>query len=318
MIDVSLLLCTRDRGASLSRTLESITRGVAAASYVAIEVVIVDNGSRDDTRDRLAAWQRVQDCPVVLLHEPQPGLSRARNAGLARARGRIVAMTDDDCVLRPDYFAALVAAFVGVAAPAIIGGRILLGDPADLPVTVKLEDHPMEAVRDGFPGGFVMGANLAFTRDVIDLTGAFDTRFGAGARFVAAEDTDLLFRALGRGIRVAYDPYFVVEHHHGRRHPDQVVALLAGYGFGDGALYAKYMLSDRRILGVIREDVRAVLAERRAGERPFPYIRRFHRFRLWHMLRGFVAYLRVAVWHRISARTTGASDSTSLEREKAG
>ena len=320
MTDVSLLICTRDRGASLSRTLDSITHAVAAAPGVVVELVIVDNGSRDDTSDRLVAWQRRQDFCVVLLHEAQPGLAQARNTALARARGRIVAMTDDDCVLRPDYFATLLTAFADAATPAIIGGRILPGDPADLPVTIKLEDHPMEAVRDGFPGGFVMGANLAFTRDVIGLTGPFDTRFGAGARFVAAEDTDLLFRALGHGVRVAYDPRFVVEHHHGRRHPNQVVALLAGYGFGDGALYAKHILSDRRILRAIRGDMSAAIEERRGGERPFPYIRRFHRVRLWHMLRGFVAYARAAVSERIRGYATGAARSVtgSPEREKAG
>lgn len=155
-------------------------------------------------------------------------------------------MTDDDCILHPDYFEQLIRAFAAQPAPVVIGGRILLGDPADLPVTVKLEDHPMIAPSDGFPGGFVMGANLAFTADVRDKVGLFDERFGAGAPFRAAEDTDYLFRALGHGIPVRYDPNFVVDHHHGRK-PQKIVTLLAGYGYGDGAVYAKHLLSDRRI-----------------------------------------------------------------------
>ena len=304
MIDVSVLICTRDRGASLSRTLDSVTRAVGVAGDVAVEMVVVDNGSSDDTAARLAAWQAEQAFPVMLLAEPRAGLARARNLGLAHVRGRIVAMTDDDCVLKPDYLLALVRRFAGVATPTIVGGRILPGDAADLPVTLKLEDHPMEPVPGAFPGGFVMGANLAFTRDVIARTGRFDTRFGAGARFVAAEDTDFLFRAIAAGVVVAYDPYFAVEHHHGRCRPDEVIALLAGYGYGDGALYAKHILTDRRILGAIRRDLGDALGEFRAGTRPFPYIRRFHSFRLRHMLRGFLAYAGAELTARVRLSPT--------------
>lgn len=288
MIHVSLLLCTRDRGVSLDRTLRSITR--AAGAMDAIEVVVVDNGSSDDTPARLTAWRSAQTFPVTLVSEPRAGLARARNAGLARVRGRIVAMTDDDCVLDPGYFSMLIARFADIPAPVVIGGRILPGDPADLPVTIKLEDHAMIAPADGFPGGFVMGANLAFTRDVVDRVGPFDERFGAGAPFLAAEDTDFLFRAMGCGIPVRYDPYFVVAHHHGRRTAAELRALLAGYAFGDGALYAKHR-HDPRIGQALRSDACAMVGEWRDRRRPFASIRFFHAFRLRMIARGFVAYM---------------------------
>lgn len=290
MIDVSLIICTRDRGASLARTLASITH--AAGQACKIEVVVVDNGSRDDTPARLASWSAQQAFPVILVDEPRAGLARARNAGLARASGRIVAMTDDDCVLDPGYFAMLTACLARLPGPVVVGGRILLGDPADLPVTIKLEDHAMRADPDGFPGGFVMGANLAFTRDVIDMVGAFDERFGAGTPFLAAEDTDFLVRALDRGIAVRYDPHFVVLHHHGRRTRVELRRLLAGYAFGDGALYAKHWRS-RRIKRAFGIDVRAAAADVRGDEQPGTLLRRFHLYRLRHLCRGFLSYL----WH---------------------
>jgi GT2 family glycosyltransferase len=221
------------------------------------------------------------------LTEPQPGLARARNRALQAARGRIIAMTDDDCILHPDYFARLAEAFAARPGPVIIGGRILLGDPADLPVTVKLEDHPMIAAPDQFPGGFVMGANLAMTGDVRAMVGPFDTRFGAGAPFRAAEDTDFLLRAQALGIALHYDPGFVVDHHHGRRLAREAIALLAGYGFGDGALYAKYLRSDPRAMRWLRQDLNQ-LGTRLAG--PVAGIEHFHAFRLRHVLRGLAAY----------------------------
>jgi glycosyltransferase involved in cell wall biosynthesis len=306
MTDISLLLCTRNRCTGLDATLASITRAVAAAPGLGVEVVIVDNGSTDATPVRLAAWRADQSFPVTLLHEPQPGLSRARNRALAAVRGRIVAMTDDDCVLHPDYLGRLAACFAGLKGAAIVGGRILPGDPADLPVTVKLEDHPMIAAPGSFPGGFVMGANLAMTADVIARTGPFDERFGAGAPFVAAEDTDFLFRALGLGIAVRYDPRFTVDHHHGRRDEATVARLLAGYSFGDGALYAKHS-RDPRIRRAIGQDLRDLWLDLTDPVPPRGGIRHFYLFRLRHKLAGFRAYRRAARRHAERPETRSAT-----------
>lgn len=290
-VHISLLVCTRNRCDSLARTLASMTVAAQAAGEVPVEVIVVDNGSTDATDAVVTAWQAAQDFPVHLVHTRQPGLSHARNAGLARARGAIIAMTDDDCVLHTDFLPRLAAVFALEDAPAIIGGRIELGDPADLPITIKVEDHPMIARPERFPGGFVMGANLAFCATIPALIGPFDPRFGAGAPFLAAEDTDFLLRALQRGIAVKYDPTFAVDHHHGRREAGDGVALLAGYSFGDGALYARHLLRDRRIARAIGRDVLDIARDFRSAHPPHPSIRRFYTFRLRHKLRGFAAYL---------------------------
>lgn len=296
MIDVSLLICTRDRCASLGATLASIARAVDAAPALSIEVVVVDNGSRDATSALLTDWRAEQRFPIRLVVEERPGLARARNAGLARVRGRIIAMTDDDCVLHRDYFTALAAVFAERAGAAIVGGRILPGNPADLPVTLKLEDHPMIACPRAFPGGFVMGANLAFTRDVAMRVGDFDERFGAGGPFVAAEDTDYLFRATRLGIALRYDPRFVVDHHHGRRHVADETRLLAGYSFGDGALYAKHVLRDRRVLRALWRDVADLWRDVVDPVTVHAGVRRFYLFRLRHKAAGFMAYCRKSSW----------------------
>jgi len=291
MIDISLLICTRNRCRSLAATLASVDAAARHPGSGAVELILVDNGSTDATAAVIRHWAIDRPFPVRLLSEPLPGLARARNRALRAARGRIVAMTDDDCVLHPDYFAQAARAFAGQPAPVIIGGRILRGDPADLLLTVKLEDHPMIAEPGSFPGGFVMGANLAFTSDVGRMVGPFDERFGAGAPFRAAEDTDFLLRAQALDLSIRYDPGFVVDHHHGRRREDEAVALLAGYGFGDGALYAKHVMTDSRVRRWLAADVRN-LRERFAG--PVPTIRHFHAFRLRHVLAGLAAYGRTA------------------------
>ena len=293
-VAVTLLICTRNRCASLAATLASVTRAAAVVrdSGVRIEVVLVDNGSTDDTPALIAQWQQDQPFRVCLAEEPRPGLARARNRGLIHCTGPIIAMTDDDCILHADYFFRLIGAFAQVEGPAIIGGRILLGNPADLPVTVKLEDHPMVAPLGGFPGGFVMGANLAFGADVLAAVGPFDERFGAGAPFVAAEDTDFLFRASGLGIPLRYDPLIVVDHHHGRRAIADETRLLAGYSFGDGALYAKHWRTDPRARRMLLADVRDVRLDILRPVTTHAGVRWFYCFRLFHKARGFLRYHR--------------------------
>jgi len=287
---VTLMVCTRDRRERLAETLASVSRAVAAAPGIAADAVLVDNGSTDGTPALLADWAARQPFPVALVSEPRPGLARARNAGLARARGRLIALTDDDCTLATDYLPQLLAAFAAGPHAGVIGGRVLAGDPDDLPITLKLEDHPMEAPPRGFPGGFVIGANLAFTARALAAVGPFDERFGAGARFRSAEDTDFLFRALGRGIAVRYDPRFVVWHHHGRRRFDEARRLLAGYAHGDGALYAKHLFRDRRAAAALWADLRLAATQGAGVDTPHPDIRRFALFRLRHGLAGFLAY----------------------------
>jgi glycosyltransferase involved in cell wall biosynthesis len=308
-VEISLLVCTRNRAASLSRLLASIAEALDAAPNLAIEVVIVDNGSTDDTAAIVEQWQASQPATVTLLHEPSPGLARARNRAMAAANGAIVAMTDDDCRLHRNYFTALATCFAAHRGPIIIGGRILPGDPADLPITVKTEDHPMVAPPRGFPGGFVMGANLALSAEVVRKVGSFDDRFGAGAPFVAAEDTDYLFRALGAGIPVLYDPRFTVAHHHGRRAVSDETALLAGYGFGDGALYAKHLFRDRRVLPILLRDLAALAKDRTDPVTIHRGIRHFYRFRLRNTWRGMIAYAATSQRRLTSINASRRSDA---------
>lgn len=84
MIDISLMICTRNRRDSLSATLDSVA---AAAGGQRLELIIVDNGSTDDSAATIRHWAADRPFTVRLLSEPRPGLARARNVALAAARG---------------------------------------------------------------------------------------------------------------------------------------------------------------------------------------------------------------------------------------
>lgn len=290
-VAISLLICTRNRAHALDTCLSSVVAAHRNSSE-RCEVIIVDSNSSDNTADILHAWASDQQFSVQIVRALIPGLAVARNMGMSIARGLIVAMTDDDCCVALDYFDAVRAAFADPCMPAVIGGRIDLGDPTDLPITIKPLDKPERFLGKRQPAGFIMGANLMVTSTALKTVGNFDVRFGAGARFVAAEDTDFLVRAIYKGVPISYDPTVRVQHFHGRKTLADARSLYAGYSFGDGALYAKHALSKsfvyRALLGNIK---RAGLEILKGTDDPI-LGRRKTIWRMQQQARGFIAYLR--------------------------
>jgi glycosyltransferase involved in cell wall biosynthesis len=260
MAPISIIVCTRNRAESLRVCLNSIDQAVAANSAIQVELIVVNNASTDATTALLQEWQRSTStlCKVVLAE--RRGLSHARNCGLERATGKIIAFTDDDCTLAPDYLARLQQAYASDVQPTVRGGRVELGDPRDLPFTIKT-DLVLQKFTGGHPGGFIHGCNLTMSRSALELVGRFDTRLGTGQPIGSAEDSDFVYRAHRSGVNVLYDPSIVVFHYHGRRDPDEVKQLQDMYNLGNGALYAKHGLRDWKLLLRICRDIRCGLRE---------------------------------------------------------
>jgi glycosyltransferase involved in cell wall biosynthesis len=195
MKSVSVVLCVRNGSDVLPNVVRSVFEAASTVAQANVELLIVDNGSTDATVATAEALKHNAPIPVRIFLEPVKGVCRAKNRGIQSARGDIIAFTDDDCVLAPNYFADLIRHYEGEVASVIRGGRVELGDPTDLPFTIKVDDQP--AVFGGIihPGGFVHGCNLTIPRNVFDKIGGFDERFGPGAPFTAGEETELIYRA---------------------------------------------------------------------------------------------------------------------------
>jgi glycosyltransferase involved in cell wall biosynthesis len=260
MSQISLIVCTRNRAESLPVCLNSIEQAAVANRAVEVELLIVDNGSTDATAAVLLAWQKSTSVRCRVLPAEQRGLSHARNHGLEHATGKIIAFTDDDCTVAPDYLTQVERAYAADAGPTLRGGRVELGDPRDLPFTIKTDLAP-QRFTGGHPGGFIHGCNLTMSRSALELVGRFDTRLGAGQPIGAAEDSDFVYRAHRSGVMVLYDPLIVVFHHHGRRDFAEVKLLQDVYNLGNGALYAKHGLRDWKLLFRICRDIRSGLWE---------------------------------------------------------
>jgi glycosyltransferase involved in cell wall biosynthesis len=261
MQSLSVVLCTFERANKLSKAVHSIYAAACRTPGADVELIIVDNGSTDKSLE--LAHSLAIDAPIRIqvLSEMAKGLCRAKNRGIKAAGGQIVAFTDDDCEWAPDYLEVLLRSYRDDTRPAIKGGRVELGDPSDLPFTIKTESG-ME-IYDGsrHPGGFALGCNLSVPRTVFEMIGLFDENFGSGAPFRSAEDTDLVYRAFKAGVPILYIPDLVVYHHHGRKTISDISNVNWGYQIGNGALHAKHGLADGLLLRSLYYNGRNMLLE---------------------------------------------------------
>jgi GT2 family glycosyltransferase len=294
MTILSVIVCTRNRAQQLKKCLARLG-SLSAPEHVSVEIVVVDNGSDDDTEAVIAAAARASPLPVRYVCEPCPGIARARNRGLRMARGDLLAFTDDDCLPADDWLNALAAAFHDRPDVDLLGGRVQLHDPGDRRVTVKTQpDREVLASARGLDG-FVHGCNLALRRTVVGGVGGFDVRFGAGTAIGAGEDTDFIYRAFLAGFGVAYEPSVVVAHAHGRQSEAAEDRLRRRYRIAIGALQTKWLLrGDRGMRAWMAYDLARHLRAAVAAWRSPVRVRRALA-RASHHVQGAVRFVLAAV-----------------------
>lgn len=211
---VSVCVATRDRATLLRALLQSLDAAQAAAT-VDCEFVVIDNGSRDDTPALLARW--VQAGPHRLtIAVPEPGKSRALNRALHLARAPLLAFTDDDAEVAPDWLNQIAAFSAAHPEYDAAMGRVLLPpqlhDAALLERVARYGTLPLWDDGDGVHAvQELYGCNMVLHRRVFATIGGFDERLGPGASGWG-EDSDLSERARAAGLRLGYMPAVVVYH----------------------------------------------------------------------------------------------------------
>lgn len=246
---MSVVVCTRERPLLLAEALRSLV----ALDYPEFEIVVVDNAPLTDATRAVVAEQGLRYAVA-----PTPGISFARNVGIAAARHPIVAFTDDDVIADAGWLRGLARGFARGADVACVTGLVPSGElrndvqayfdgrvnwskvtsarvfrlsqpPADLPM---------------FPfcvGEFGTGANFAIRKSVVQAIGGFDEALGVGRRTQGGEDLDIYTSVLFAGHALAVEPTAIIWH----RHRDDVAALrkqAIGYGRGLGAWLTKVAL----------------------------------------------------------------------------
>jgi GT2 family glycosyltransferase len=245
---VSVIVCTRDRPLLLLDTIASILEGDTKPA----EIVVVDQ-----SRERDAQIAEHADDSIVYISSPGRGLTQARNIGVARARGRVIAFSDDDVRVDRTWLAALVVA-IGAEEDRLVSAGQVIPAPPERPgaftSSYYVDDTPATYTgrieRDPLGGG-----NMAMYRSGFDVVGPFDERLGAGGRYPAADDNDFGLRLLEAGFSIVYVPEAIVYHRAWRsrwRYP----VVRWRYGRGKGGFYGKHLgLSGRHIQRRLARDV---------------------------------------------------------------
>ncbi|MEU0666637.1 glycosyltransferase [Streptomyces lavendulocolor] len=221
---VSVVVPVRDGAATLPAQL----RALAEQTYTgAVEVLVVDNGSADGTRDvagRARAW-----LPGLRIVDAggRPGEAYARNTGVAAARGDFVAFCDADDVAAPGWLSGLVAAAGGAD---LVGGALDVG----LLSPAYADEQPVPLTEQGDFLPFARGANCAAWRDVLGTVGGWDESYRGGG-----EDMDLSWRAQLCGYRLAYAPDALM-HYRLREGLAALARQKWNYGLSGARLYARY------------------------------------------------------------------------------
>jgi O-antigen biosynthesis protein len=243
---ISVIVCTRDR----PQLLENCIAGLSRQRYPHFEVIVVDNAPTGDLVRKVVT--RLGPGPQYrYVVEPRPGLSWARNTGLAAARGEIVAFLDDDDDADQYWLMGIARGFARDNRIGCVTGSVL---PArlDTPAQELFEQLGGHMKGRGFmplrflPSGpqsplfplppFGVGANMAFRRQALTTIGGFDVALGAGTPTAACEDTLAMTLVLLQGYQIAYEPSAVMWHHH-RLEIEGLEKQLHGYSIGLTAFY---------------------------------------------------------------------------------
>lgn len=214
---LSVIICTHNRAPDVRDCLEALHPQLERTDT---ELILVDSASNAAHRAELEALA-AQFTRVNLVTMAEPGLSAARNAGMATARGAWLAFVDDDAVPAPDWHDSLQAVLVGAAADwGAIGGRILPRYPAALPAPeigsrwkVYLSLNERTGARDCSDRFELIAANSCFRKLALQGVDGFPAKLGREkGSLLSGEDVYVMLRLRQAGWRIRYDGSFWVWH----------------------------------------------------------------------------------------------------------
>ncbi|HEY1275153.1 MAG TPA: glycosyltransferase [Thermoleophilaceae bacterium] len=306
-------------------SLERCLRSILSCDYDAFEVIVVENRPGSGATGRMLSERFGDSDALRYIEEPRPGLSLARNAGLAAADGDLVAFTDDDTVVDPGWIGRFVEAFERDPDVDCVTGLIL---PLELETESQLLLEQFAGFGKGFqrrvhrlgggypysPGSIGSGANTILRTAAARELEGFDPALGAGTRAEGGEDLDLYIRLMLAGRAIAYEPRAIVWHEHPGG-PQRLRRQVYRYGVGLGATFAKQLFVGPARLELLRSTpvgVRHALdpSSRKNAGKTAAYPRRLDWLERAGMLAGPAAYLASAAATSRRLRREDATDAS--------
>src|SRR5262249_46581782 len=223
---VSVIVCAYNAADTLEDNLRSLDR----LTYPDYEINLVNDGPKDRTGEIARSFASVR-----VVDTPNAGLSAARNVGLAEATGEIVAYTDADTRVDPDWLTFLVQPFMTSEVVASGGPNVVPSDdPPMAQCIARAPGGPTHVLLDDRLSEQVPGCNMAFRRDALLAIGGFNPIY-----LRAGDDVDVCWRLQSRGWKIGFAASALVWHHH-RSSLQAYWKQQVGYGEGETWLMAHH------------------------------------------------------------------------------
>ena len=269
---ISIVICTYNRSESLKRTLASLA-GMSCSRDLCSEIIVVDNNSKDRTRDVVEDFARTSPFHVRYVFEATTGLAHARNRGVAAASGQVVAFIDDDVLVSHNWLTEVKKGFDQYHA-VCVGGKVLLSAELRKPAWwnksydlvlggFDLGDSVIVGDRSG-PELVGIGANLSVRRLAFSKHGLFRIDLGrSGKRLLMGEEYEFAKRLREKGEVAVYCPSALVYHCPAMERISRQYVRRWFYRFGEWS-FVRALESPRReitIFGVPRWRYRSALED---------------------------------------------------------
>ena len=308
MLDLTVIIPTKNRAAKLAATLECLCRQALDAQH--FEIVVVDNGSSDQTEEALGKF--VNRFPFwKVVREPTPGAAAARNRGFEVSSGEIILFLDDDILADPwllEEHLKFHDQFAGVAVLGTIRYQWDTQNGKISPLVQLFIEHPEFLQSFDFrdptnvPFLHFYTGNLSIPRSLFARVGGFDESFS----FYGFEDIDFGYRLTQLGHRIVHNPRASAVHDHsfvfsGFAHKRYHAGLALGYllekhpelfgtFFPSSHKYRRYVkLLLGRACGLLKSRL-AHLSSRPSRRMPRGLPRLYQWFFEYEFSRGFAAY----------------------------
>ena len=210
MTSVSIIIVTRNRAVHLVQTLKAITLLSVPESFD-VELIIVDNGSSDETQTAVSS-AAPQNMKMVYLYEGRSGKSIACNSAMAVAKGEIFLWTDDDVRPPQDWIARMCRPILSGEAQGV-SGKIRTASYLERAWMTRTHYDRLSDTRfmpEDF--GSMIGANMAFHRNVLQKVPEFDMELGPG-KLGFMDDSLFSLRMWEQGFKIIPLPDVIAEHH---------------------------------------------------------------------------------------------------------
>jgi GT2 family glycosyltransferase len=205
------------------------------------ELLFID---QSDSGDTAKAIEALGDSRIRCVRSELRGATNGRNLGIELSIGAIIAFTDDDCRVAPDWTVRILEVFAKDADAAVVCGRVHVPDELAAQGFAMSFEPRVREWHDCFPPpdrDWGITANLSVQRSVLEKVGVFDPYLGPGAPLLCGEEPDLLFRVLDAGYKVVNASEVEVTHLGIRAHGEESRELWDVYGAGTAAALFKHV-----------------------------------------------------------------------------